>query len=118
MQRKHAIPQPPLGATVTVVCLSSRASQKFNGKRGTVVAPDVPKSGRVPVLLDDGVTPLSFKLMNLRLHKGAVDAAGAGAGAGAGDGDGEGEGGVDDGSGWETCDSDSDEDYNMTRHLA
>lgn len=68
MQTALVIPEPPLGSSVTVVCLTSAAALQYNGKKGKVVK-DVEEqaagSGRVAVLLDDQKKMLSLKLMNV-----------------------------------------------------
>ena len=70
MQQKTLIPTPPPGTAVTAILLTSAAGSKHNNKPGIVVAPPegtAVKPGRVAVLLEGAATPISFKLMNLRL---------------------------------------------------
>ena len=68
MQTCLVIPEPPLGSSVTVVCLTSASALQYNGKKGKVVK-DVGEqaagSGRVAVLLDDQKKMLTLKLMNV-----------------------------------------------------
>ena len=89
MQANYLIPFPTVGTLVTVVCLTSAAGAKHNGKTGKVVdgsnnsfgnkKPDKKPlgPGRVAVLLtgDNGITPMApmaFKVMNLRVEPGAA----------------------------------------------
>ena len=70
MQQGPLIPPPPPGTAVTTILLTSAAGSKHNNKPGIVVAPPegtVVKPGRVAVLLEGAATPISFKLMNLRV---------------------------------------------------
>ena len=63
-------PTPPPGTAVTTILLTSAAGAKHNNTPGTVVIPTdgaVVKPGRVAVLLEGAATPISFKLMNLRV---------------------------------------------------
>lgn len=56
------------GTNITVVCLQSEASRKYNGRAGKVVqktANAAIKAGRVPVLLHGEEKAMSFKLINL-----------------------------------------------------
>eukprot|EP00729_Bicosta_minor_P020177 gene20177-biopygen10446 len=71
MQQGNVIPTPPPGTTVTIILLTSANAAKYNIKTGRVVAPAegaAIKPGRAAVLLDGEVAPISFKLMNLRVH--------------------------------------------------
>ena len=55
---------------MTAILLTSAAGGKYNNKPGIVVIPTdgtVVKPGRVVVLLEGAATPISFKLMNLRV---------------------------------------------------
>ena len=70
MQQDNLIPTPPPGTVVTAILLTSAAGSKHNNKLGIVVTPPggtVVKPGRVVVLLEGAGTPISFKLMNLRV---------------------------------------------------
>ena len=70
MQQKNLIPTPPPGTTITAILLTSAAGSKHNNKPGIVVTPTegtVVKPGRVAVLIEGAATPISFKLMNLRV---------------------------------------------------
>ena len=70
MQQKNLIPTPPPGTTITAIMLTSAAGRKHNNTPGIVVIPTegtVVKPGRVAVLLEGAATPISFKLMNLRV---------------------------------------------------
>ena len=64
------LPPPPPGTAVTAILLTSAAGSKYNNNLGMVVTPaegTVVKPGRVAVLLEGVATPISFKLMNLRV---------------------------------------------------
>ena len=70
IQQKNLVPTPPPGTAVTAILLTSAAGSKHNNKPGIVMTPPdgtVVKPGRVAVLLEGAATPISFKLMNLRL---------------------------------------------------
>ena len=70
MQRRNLFPTPPPGTAVTTILLTSAAGSKYNNNLGMVVTPaegTVVKPGRVAVLLEGVATPISFKLMNLRV---------------------------------------------------
>ena len=70
MQQRNLFPTPPPGTVVTAVLLTSVPGSKHNNTPGIVVTPTdgaVVKPGRVAVLLDGAATPISFKLMNLRV---------------------------------------------------
>ena len=70
MQQHNIFPTPPPGTAVTAVLLTSAAGSKPNNTPGIVVASTegtVVKPGRVAVLLEGAATPISFKLMNLRV---------------------------------------------------
>ena len=63
-QQRHQAP------AVTAILLTSAAGSKHNNNPGIVVAPtegNVVKPGWVAVLLEGAATPISFKLMNLRV---------------------------------------------------
>ena len=66
----NLIPTPPPGTAVTAILLTSAAGSKYNNNPGIVVTltdGTVVKPGRVAVLLEGVATPISFKLMNLRV---------------------------------------------------
>ena len=65
MQRGNLFPDLRVGTTVTTVLLTSAAESKYNHKTGKVVAGT--KLGAVAVQLNGNATPISFKLMNLRV---------------------------------------------------
>ena len=70
MQQRNAFSTPPPGTTITAILLTSAAGIKHNNKPGIVVTPPegtAVKPGRVVVLLEGAATPISFKLMNLRV---------------------------------------------------
>lgn len=70
LQQGNVIPTPPPSTAVTALLLTSAAGSKHNNKPGIVVTPPegtAVKPGRVTVLLDGAATPISFKLMNLRV---------------------------------------------------
>ena len=70
MQQKNLIPTPPPGTAVTAILLTSAAGSKHNNTPGVLVTPTggtIVKPGRVAVLLEGAATPISFKLMNLRV---------------------------------------------------
>ena len=72
LQERNLIPTPPPGTRVTVVLLlSAAATLKYTNRQGIVVLlpegqPAV-KVGRAAVLFEGEATPISFKLMNLRV---------------------------------------------------
>eukprot|EP00729_Bicosta_minor_P032625 gene32625-biopygen27452 len=71
MQQQNYIPTPPSGTAVTTILLSSAKAAKYNARTGRVVEPTegvAIKPGRAAVLLDGEAAPISFKLMNLRVH--------------------------------------------------
>ena len=71
LQQRNLIPTPPPGTAVTAILLTSAAGSKHNNTPGIVVTPTggtVVKPGRVVVLLEGAATPISFKLMNLRVY--------------------------------------------------
>lgn len=64
------IPTPPLGASVTIVLLTSAVSKKYNDRRGKVMVPPrgtMVKNERAVVLLKGEKVPISFKLMNIKV---------------------------------------------------
>ena len=69
LQDGGLLPALAEGTPVTVVCLTSASSVKYNNMKGIVVAaPPAGKVGRAAVLLlEGGSKPISFKLMNLRV---------------------------------------------------
>ena len=70
LQQHNLVPTPPPGTAVTAILLTSAAGSKHNNKPGIVVTPadgTAVKPGRVVVLLEGAATPISFKLMNLRV---------------------------------------------------
>eukprot|EP00729_Bicosta_minor_P021129 gene21129-biopygen25357 len=76
MQQGNVIPTPPPGTAVTTILLNSVNAAKYNNRTGRVVEPAegaAIKLGRVAVLLDGEVAPISFKLMNLQTHLISVD---------------------------------------------
>eukprot|EP00729_Bicosta_minor_P007498 gene7498-biopygen19921 len=71
MQQHHTIQTPLSGTTVTIILLTSANAAKYNNRTGRVVEPAEDaaiKPGRAAVLLDGEAAPISFKLMNLRVH--------------------------------------------------
>ena len=71
MQQENFIPTPPPGTAVTTILLTSANAAKYNNRTGRLVAPTefaAIKPGRAAVLLDGEAAPISFKLMNLRVH--------------------------------------------------
>eukprot|EP00729_Bicosta_minor_P033020 gene33020-biopygen23682 len=71
LQQHNLIPTPPPGTAVITILLTSANAAKYNNKAGRVVEPAegaAIKPGRAAVLLDGEVAPISFKLMNLRVH--------------------------------------------------
>ena len=71
MQQANVIPTPPPGTTITTILLTSAKAAKYNNKTGRVVTPTegvAIKPGRAAVLLDGEAAPISFKLMNVRVH--------------------------------------------------
>lgn len=73
LQDAGVLPALAEGTPVTVVCLTSASSVKYNNMKGTVVASlsrgGQSMSGRAAVLLHGGGTnPISFKLMNLSVE--------------------------------------------------
>jgi len=71
MQQHNFIPTPPPGTAATTTLLISASAAKYNNKAGRVVEPAegaAIKPGRAAVLLDGEAAPISFKLMNVRLH--------------------------------------------------
>lgn len=69
----HVIPTPLPGTAVTTILLTSAAGSKYNNRQGKVAKPIVGagtkplKPGRVEVLLDGEATPISLKIVNLRV---------------------------------------------------
>ena len=64
----NVFPTPAPGTAITTVLLTSAASAKYNTRAGIVVTPTegtIIKPGRVAVLLDGEVKPISLKLLNL-----------------------------------------------------
>eukprot|EP00729_Bicosta_minor_P009383 gene9383-biopygen8202 len=71
LQQGNLIPTPPPRTAVTIILLTSANAAKYNNKTGIVVEPAegvAIKPGRAAVLLDGEAAPISFKLMNLRVH--------------------------------------------------
>ena len=71
LQQANLIPTPPPGTAVTTILLTSANAAKYNNRTGRVVEPTegaAIKPGRAAVLLDGEAAPISFKLMNLRVH--------------------------------------------------
>eukprot|EP00729_Bicosta_minor_P032524 gene32524-biopygen24271 len=71
LQQANVIPTPPPGTAVTTILLTSANAAKYNSRTGRVVEPTegvAIKPGRAAVLLDGEAAPISFKLMNLRVH--------------------------------------------------
>eukprot|EP00729_Bicosta_minor_P032525 gene32525-biopygen24272 len=71
MQQGNLIPTPPPSTTVTTILLTSANAAKYTNRTGRVVKPTegvAIKPGRAAVLLDGEAAPISFKLMNLRVH--------------------------------------------------
>eukprot|EP00729_Bicosta_minor_P010055 gene10055-biopygen17001 len=71
VHERNLIPTPPPGTAATTILLTSANAASYNNKAGRVVKPAegaAIKSGRVAVLLDGEVAPISFKLMNVRVH--------------------------------------------------
>ena len=71
IQQHYLIPTPRPGTAVTAILLTSAKATKYSNKTGRVVDPAqgaAIKPGRAAVLLDGEAAPISFKLMNLRVH--------------------------------------------------
>ena len=69
---QHLIPAPSPGTTVTTILLTSAKAAEYNNRTGRVVEPTegaAIKPGRAAVLLDGEGAPISFKLMNLQIHR-------------------------------------------------
>eukprot|EP00729_Bicosta_minor_P016507 gene16507-biopygen27206 len=71
LQQANVISTPPPGTAVTTILLTSANAAKYNTRTGRVVEPAegvAIKPGRAAVLLDSEAAPISFKLMNVRVH--------------------------------------------------
>ena len=71
LQQYNLIRTPSSGTAVTTILLTSANAAKYNNRAGIVFEPTegaAIKPGRAAVLLDGEVAPISFKLMNLRVH--------------------------------------------------
>ena len=69
LQGLNGIPAPQPGSTITTVLLTPPFSMMYNNRSGVVVAPaeDI-RAAQVTVLLDGESTPMTFKIMNLRVR--------------------------------------------------